>query len=438
VDGGKTDQNLLFFEIDDVHGCSAGAMIDLVSWIITFLLSICYLWVSYNILILAVGIRKARSKDSRGRKDEDRKNLPTISIVVPVRNEEKVVGRLLEALLSLDYPKGKMDINIIEDASSDKSREICERFANRHSQYARFFHRSLSEGKPSALNFGFQHAQGDIVAVFDADNVPERDVLLRVAKYFGDSSVAAVQGTTCTINADENMLTKFISYEEAVWRKSYLHGKDALGLFVPLTGSCLFVRRSVAEKVGGWDEDCLAEDLEMSAKITENGYSIRYAPEVVSWQEAPSSFAQLFRQRVRWFRGYIEVAAKYGRFLKRPEKRAVDAEIMMMGPYVLALFFAGYLTCACSSLLHIQLDPVFAAMSSITLLVTAVTLLVVGIALVYSTRPRTAKNILWLPFVYGYLSLQGTIASYALLQTVFMRPRKWERTVKKGTRTERA
>jgi cellulose synthase/poly-beta-1,6-N-acetylglucosamine synthase-like glycosyltransferase len=87
------------------------------------------------------------------------------------------------------------------------------------------------------------------VAVFDADSVPEPDVLIKVAKYFDDPSVAAVQGTTPIFNADENMLTKFISCEKAVWLKIYLQGKDALDLFVPIAGSCQFIRRDVAAKV---------------------------------------------------------------------------------------------------------------------------------------------------------------------------------------------
>jgi len=374
----------------------------------------------------------------KGEKEEAcRRSLPTVSIVVPVKDEEKVIGRLLTALLKLNYPSNKREIIIVEDASRDKTPEICRRVAEQHSGCVKFFHRSLSNGKPSALNFGFQQAHGDIVAIFDADNVPEPDVLLRAVKYFDDHSVAAVQGTTSVINADENMLTKFISYEEAVWLKSYLQGKDALNLFVPLTGSCQFIRRDVAEKVGNWDEDCLAEDLEMSAKITQKGYNIKYAPDVVSWQEAPSSLTQMIKQRIRWFRGYMDVAVKYGHFLKNLEKRSIDAEITLMGPYVLTLFFVSYLISFYASLFPFQPDSVFTMMSRFTLLLTTVTLLIAGIALMYATKPRRIKNVLWLPFIYAYWSIQSTLAAYAFFQVISRRQKRWVKTIKTGICTEK-
>lgn len=174
-----------------------------------------------------------------------------VSIIVPVKDEEKVVDRLLKALLRLDYPAEKREILIVEDGSTDKTVEICEEYVRQHPGQIRLLHKSLSKGKPSALNYALKHAKGEIVAFFDADNVPERDALKRAVAYFGDPSVAAVQGRLYSLNADENMLTKFVSYEEAVWCEAYLRGKDVLGLFVHLKGSCQFIRRDVkTEKTG--------------------------------------------------------------------------------------------------------------------------------------------------------------------------------------------
>jgi len=161
------------------------------------------------------------------------------------------------------------------------------------------------------LNYGLKHVRGEIVAVFDADNVPEPDVLMRSVEYFEDSSIAVVQGRQCSINADENMLSKFVAYEEAVRYETYVRGKDALNLFVPITGSCYFIRKNVLLDVGGWDNECLSEDMEMALKLTKKGYRIKYAPEVRSWQENPVSLVQLIRQRTRWFRGDMEMALKY-------------------------------------------------------------------------------------------------------------------------------
>jgi cellulose synthase/poly-beta-1,6-N-acetylglucosamine synthase-like glycosyltransferase len=259
--------------------------------------------------------------------------------------------------------------------------------------------------------------------------------LIKATKYFEDPSVAAVQGLTCTINAEENMVTKIISYEEAVWLKNYLRGKDALKLFVPLTGSCQFIRRNIAEEVGFWDEGCLAEDLEMSARITEKGYSTRFAPDLISWQEAPSKLTHLIKQRVRWYRGYMEVAIKYGRFLKNLEKKTLDAEVTLMGPYVLSAFFLSFILSLYFSVFPIY-DSFLLVMTEVTLLLTMFTLLTAGIALIYATKPMRVKNILWLPFIYVYWSLQCVLTTYALLQVIFRRPRRWTKTEKTGRSTK--
>jgi cellulose synthase/poly-beta-1,6-N-acetylglucosamine synthase-like glycosyltransferase len=150
------------------------------------------------------------------------------------------------------------------------------------------------------------HCSSDFIAVFDADSVPDADALLNAVAYFVDSSVAAIQGRTLSLNSEQNMLTKFISYEEGVWCESYLRGKDALGLFVHLKGSCQLIRRKVLLELGGFNEQTLSEDMELSAHLLENGYKIRYGGDVCSWQESPSTLRSLFGQRVRWFRGTMQ------------------------------------------------------------------------------------------------------------------------------------
>jgi len=358
--------------------------------------------------------------------------LPTVSIVVPVKNEERVIGRLLEALLRLDYPSQKREIIVVEDGSADKTVQKCKEYVGRFSCRIKLLHKPVSDGKPSALNYALRHAKGEIVAVFDADNVPELDALIKAAEYFDHPSVAALQGTTCSLNADENMLTKFVSYEEAVRFKVYVRGKDALRLFVPLTGSCCFIRRSVLKEVGGWDEDALSEDMEMSVRLTERGYNIKYAPDLRSWQENPANLTQLMRQRTRWLRGCMEIALKYGKLVTKRNRKNIDAELTLAGPYMFATCFLGYLMAVYTFLVPIQPDPVSMIMAQVTSLLTMVLLLIVGVALIYITKPRRVTNLLWLPFIYAYWSLQTFMALYASIQIVLRRPKGWVKTVKTG------
>jgi len=400
------------------------------------ILLILNVWAFYNIPILVVGVKNQRRKS---RKEEEasplNECLPSVSIIVPVKNEERVVGRLLEALLRLDYPLEKRQIVIVEDGSVDKTAEICEQYARRYWGQIKVVRRSVSNGKPSALNYALKHVKGDIVAVFDADSVPEPNVLMKVAKYFEDKSIAAVQGKTCSINEDENMLTKFISYEIAMLFETYLCGKDALNLFVPLTGSCYFIRKRVLEEVGGWDGKSLCEDIELSAKLVEKGYGLKYVPEVLSWQENPANLTWLFKQRMRWFRGCTEVSLKYGKLITKFNRRSIDAEVAFAGPYMLALCFIGYVFSLYMVLIPMQLDPVLGTIMQVTTLLSMVHLAVVGIALVYATKLWRTRKLLWLPLVYAYWIVETFIATYALTQIVLKRPRRWEKTVKTGVIT---
>jgi len=408
--------------------------------IFTFILSIIYVWTLYNVPVTLAGVRRLL-QDSRKEKKRSPLSygkLPTVSVLVPVKNEEKVVGRLLKALLNLDYPSQKLEIIIIDDGSTDKTIEICKEYVTGHPERIRLLNRSISDGKPSALNYGLKHAHGEIVATFDADNVPEPDTLLKAVEFFEDSSVDAVQGTICSINADENMLTKFLSYEAAVRFKAYMQGKDVLKLFVHLAGTCQFIRRDVLAKIGGWSKDSLSEDMEISARLTKNNYSIKYAPDIRSWEESPSTLGQLLNQRLRWYRGCLDAALKYGKLVRKPTLRSLDAEITLVAPCMLTVSFLGFLMGVCMSFIPVTYDHGLMFLAQTTMLLTLATLLTAGLALVYVTKPRRVANLLWLPFIYVYWTLQTFVASYALVQIVFRRPRNWKKTVRTGVVTNHA
>jgi cellulose synthase/poly-beta-1,6-N-acetylglucosamine synthase-like glycosyltransferase len=393
-------------------------------------LTIC-VWGLYNLPILITGIRDARKNRKKPPKHISNELLPFVSIVLPVKNEERVIGKSLDVLSKLNYPVNKREIIIVEDGSSDRTLQLCKTHAAKYSGI-KILHRDSSSGKPSALNYGVKHAKGDIVAFFDADSLPDQDVLMAAIEYFEDPKVAAVQGKTLSLNPKKNMLTQFNSYEEAVWCEVFLRGKDKLNLFVHLKGSCQFIRRSILEKINGFDEAVLSEDMEVSAKLLDNGYKIRYGSNVISWQESPSDLKTLFRQRTRWFRGTMEVALKYGRLMAKLNRVNFDAETTLFAPFLLVASLLPYLV----SVWAIFEIPIFNILWALAVplatLTTALSLLVCGIALVYVTKPRKPKSLLWLPFIYFYWSFQSLIALYALLLIIFRRPRHWSKTERHG------
>jgi cellulose synthase/poly-beta-1,6-N-acetylglucosamine synthase-like glycosyltransferase len=373
--------------------------------------------------------RKNRQKISRKNRPDEL--LPTVSIVLPVKNEESVIGTLLDTISNLNYPANKIETIVIEDGSTDKTLEICLDYA-RHNSNVRVLHKHSSRGKPSALNFGISQAHGEIVAIFDADSVPDPDALRAASEYFEDPKVAAVQGKTLSLNPKKNMLTQFISYEEAVWCEVFLRGKDLLNLFVHLKGNCQFIRRDVLHKVKGFDEAVLSEDMEISAKLLDNGYKIRYGSNVVAWQENPSDLKTLFNQRTRWFRGTMEVALRYGRLMAKLNRLNFDAETTLFAPFLLVASLLPYLATVGAIFGVVPFNMLWILAMPLATLTTALSLLVCGFALVYVTKPRKAQSLLWLPFIYFYWSFQSLIALYALLLIVFRRPRRWLKTDKKG------
>jgi len=242
-----------------------------------------------------------------------------------------------------------------------------------------------------------------------------------------------VQGQVRSINADENMLTRFLSYEGSVYYEAFVRGRDRLGLFVSLGGSCQFVRRSVLRDVGGWDEGSLSEDMELSLRLTERDCCIRYASDVRTWEECPSSVRGLVRQRGRWFRGNIENSLRFGRLLRRLSLRRFDAEMTLFGTYLIVLCLVSYFMALWAFLLPPNF--VLTGITQVTSLFTVFILAFAGVALVYVTRPRKLASLLWLPFIYVYWSFQSLIALYAMFQVVFRRPGTWSKTVRSGVVT---
>ena len=409
------------------------AVLDLVYALLAIGFLISCLWLLYNVPIAAVGVRQLRKNKQKSNGEKiGAEKLPVFSVVVPAKNEGKVIGRLLDALSRLNYPKDRVEVIVVEDGSTDNTVEICRRFANERLLNLRILQKACSDGKPSALNLAIKHATGDIVGFFDADSVPDRDVLLKAAEYFGDVQVAAVQGRTYSINSDENMLTKLLSHEETVWFEAYLRGRDVLRLFVHLKGSCQFVRREVLEELNGFDESALSEDMEISAKLVKSDHGIRYGPDVVSWEECPSSWRQLFKQRIRWFRGCIEVGFKYGSLIRKPGRRTLDAETTFFGPLTLIVSLATYLAAFGAVFVPFSLSPLVQCVMNLAALAFTGTLILCGLALIYASKPRKMRNLLWVPFLYVYWNVQAFIAVYAILCIVLRRRRLWTKTEKSG------
>jgi len=238
---------------------------------------------------------------------------PTVSILIPAYNEENVVGRILQRMTELTYPKDKLQIIVIDDASTDATGKIAEKYSKTYG-YIKVIHRNEKEGrrgKASALNAGFKHATDEIVLCFDADYYPQIDILEKLTKEFVDPKVGAVQGRVTVLNEPQNMVTRLVALERIGGYCIDQQARDSLGLITQFGGTVGGFRRSLLESLGGWNESILAEDTDLTFRVYLAGYKVRYANDAECYEEAVESWRAYWKQRYRWAKGHMQCAFKH-------------------------------------------------------------------------------------------------------------------------------
>ncbi|EMM8014363.1 glycosyltransferase family 2 protein [Clostridioides difficile] len=241
---------------------------------------------------------------------------PMISILVPAHNEAKVIGRTVESLLLLNYPKSKMELIVINDNSSDNSKEILENIKDRYNNYNFTIINTDSltggKGKSNALNIGYTISKGDFIAVYDADNTPDKNALRHLVQTIVmNDELGAVIGKFRTRNKNKNLLTKFINIETLSFQWMSQAGRWQLFNLCTIPGTNFILRRSIIEEIGGWDSKAIAEDTEISFRIYKLGYKIKLVPQSITWEQEPETVKVWIKQRTRWAKGNIYVLMKY-------------------------------------------------------------------------------------------------------------------------------
>jgi cellulose synthase/poly-beta-1,6-N-acetylglucosamine synthase-like glycosyltransferase len=180
-----------------------------------------------------------RTKKARGNVAVDAKYEPAVSILIPARDEEEVIGRLLQRMTELTYPQDKLQVITIDDASSDSTRQIAEEFSKRYS-FIEVVHRDKKtggKGKASAMNSGLERSTGEIVLCFDADYYPQRDIVEKLVKEFVDPAVGAVQGRPVVLNEAQNVVTRLVTLERIGGYRVDQEARDNLGLIPQFGGT---------------------------------------------------------------------------------------------------------------------------------------------------------------------------------------------------------
>lgn len=365
---------------------------------------------------------------------------PFISILVPAHNESRVIVKTIESLLQLNYPHDQYEIIVINDNSSDNSRELLEGIqAARPGRNFTIINTDSTiggKGKSNALNIGLKKAKGEYIAVYDADNTPEADALrYLVAEIENDETLGAVIGKFRTRNRNVNLLTRFINVETLSFQWMAQAGRWELFNLCTIPGTNFVIRRSILDEIGGWDEKAMAEDTELSFRIYAMGYKIKMMPHSVTWEQEPQTLKVWFRQRVRWVKGNLYVLLKNFPMLFKFKQQRVKFDLL----YFMSIYFILLAALIVSDTLFllnaIGLISLTLANLSGLLWLMAIFLFIITVFITLTTEKGEMRlSNLWITALmyFTYSKLWMVVAAYGLIQffidIIFKRGFRWYKT----------
>jgi len=301
------------------------------------LLAVClagaWLVISLYALLALAGFLYHRQMARRPR-PSDSAHWPPVSVLVPAHNEEIVIAGTIESILHLDYPHHLLDIIVVDDSSTDRTREIVEHLmaTDRRVKLVAIPRGFGGKGKSHALNLGLRHAKHELIAVYDADNSPEPQSLrLLVRELVEDPGLAAVVGKVRTLNRAANFLTRCINVEFISFQWIVQAGRWRLFHLSSLPGTNYIIRREALELAGGWDPGAIADDAELTVRLSQEGYHIKFVPNATTWEPEPQDWGVWLRQRLRWARGGTYVVRKFLPRLLRLRRRNLLLEVLHLG-----------------------------------------------------------------------------------------------------------
>lgn len=240
-------------------------------------------------------------------------DFPMVTVQLPIYNEYYVVERLLRAVCALDYPRDRLEIQVLDD-STDETTELLERLCAEYRAQGfdiEHLRRGTRHGyKAGALRYGLERCRGEFIAIFDADFVPRPDFLQKTLPYFADPRVGMVQTRWEHLNADYSFLTQAQALSLDGHFAMEQNVRFRAGFFINFNGTAGIWRRECILDAGNWHTDTLAEDLDLSYRAQLRGWRFVFLPDVTTPAELPVDINALKLQQYRWTKGAIEVARK--------------------------------------------------------------------------------------------------------------------------------
>ena len=275
---------------------------------ISLLLIFFYSLAQLNLLINYLG-QKKRNQDAPKFNFLDSKEIPFVTIQLPIYNEKYVVKRLLENIAKIEYPSSKLEIQVLDDSTDDSLIDTEKQIKALQETGLDIKHitRTNRQGyKAGALKGGIETAKGEFIAIFDADFLPDRDWLKKTVIYFKDSKIGVVQTRWGHINRDYSTLTRIQAFALDAHFSLEQVGRNAKGHFINFNGTAGIWRKECILDAGNWEGDTLTEDLDLSYRAQLKNWKFKYLEDVETPAELPVVISAARSQQFRWNKGGAE------------------------------------------------------------------------------------------------------------------------------------
>lgn len=239
--------------------------------------------------------------------------LPIVTIQLPIYNEKYVVERLLDAVSAIAYPKENLEIQVLDDSIDETTALIIKKIEALRplGLDIKLIHREDRKGfKAGALAYGTSTAKGEFIAIFDADFIPKPDFLQSTIHYFQHNNIGVVQTRWAHINKDYSLLTQLQAFGLDAHFTIEQGGRNAAGSFINFNGTCGVWRKQAIMDAGGWVDDTLTEDLDLSYRAQLKGWEFIYLENIATPGELPVIMSAIKSQQYRWNKGGAETARK--------------------------------------------------------------------------------------------------------------------------------
>ena len=267
----------------------------------------------YSLTQLTLAVSYVRSKKDVEQDSTQPKHWPMVSIQLPIYNEQYVVRRLINSMTVLDYPKDKLEIQILDDSTDETSDIIKEelvKLKNTGLDIKHIRRENRSGYKAGALKEATQSAKGDFIAIFDADFIPKPSFLKDCIPHFIEDKVGMVQSKWGHLNKNYNLLTQLQAFGLDAHFSVEQKGRNYAGHFINFNGTAGIWRKAAIWDSGDWQSDTLTEDLDLSYRAQLGGWKFKYVESHSSPAELPAAINALKTQQYRWNKGAAECAVK--------------------------------------------------------------------------------------------------------------------------------